>query len=326
MIIVTGGAGFIGLNFIKRLAPTTEIVVIDKLTYAGNRAAVEAVPGVRFVHGDINDRATVRGLFAARPTALVHFAAESHVDRSIDAPDPFIETNIAGTFALLEEARRYLGERPGAPFRFLHISTDEVFGSLGETGAFTETTRYAPRSPYAASKAASDHLVQAYLHTYALPAIVTNCTNNYGPHQHAEKLIPRVIHHALAGLPLPVYGTGANVRDWIFVEDHCAALQCILERGRVDESYVIGARTERTNLEVVAAVCTILDELRPRPEGSYRNLVTLVADRPGHDLRYAIDPSKLERELGWAPLTAFVEGLRRTVAWYVPAAARTTTT
>jgi dTDP-glucose 4,6-dehydratase len=321
MIIVTGGAGFIGLNFVERLAPITEIVVLDKLTYAGNRRAVEAVPGVRFVHGDINDRATVRGLFAARPTALVHFAAESHVDRSIDAPDPFITTNIAGTFALLEEARHYLAAHPGAPFRFLHISTDEVFGSLGETGAFTETTRYAPRSPYAASKAASDHLVQAYLHTYALPVIITNCTNNYGPHQHPEKLIPRVIHCALAGLPLPVYGTGANVRDWIFVGDHCAALQGVLERGRLGESYVIGARAERTNLEVVAAVCTILDELRPLPHGSYRNLVTLVPDRPGHDLRYAIDPSKLERELGWAPEIGFVEGLRRTVAWYVAEAA-----
>ncbi len=320
MIVVTGGAGFIGLNFVKRMAPTLPIIVLDTLTYAGNRGALEAVEGVRFVEGDINDRTIVRELFAARPTALVHFAAESHVDRSIDAPDPFITTNIVGTFSLLEEARRYLAAAPAAPFRFLHVSTDEVFGALGDTGAFTETARYAPRSPYAASKAASDHLVQAYLHTYGLPAIVTNCTNNYGPYQHPEKLIPLVISRALAGAPLPVYGTGANVRDWIYVEDHCAALQRILERGRVGESYVIGARTERTNLEVVTAICALLDELRPRAEGSYRSLITLVADRPGHDHRYAIDPQKLESELGWAPETTFVEGLRRTVAWYVTAA------
>ncbi|CAN5260394.1 dTDP-glucose 4,6-dehydratase [soil metagenome] len=317
MMIVTGGAGFIGLNFVKRMAPTSDIVVLDKLTYAGNREALDAVPGVRFVHGDINDRAIVRELFAARPAALVHFAAESHVDRSIDAPDPFITTNIACTFALLEEARRYVAAVPGAPFRFLHISTDEVFGALCDTGAFTERTRYAPRSPYAASKAASDHLVQAYLHTYGLPAIVTNCTNNYGPHQHPEKLIPLMIHHACQGLPLPVYGTGANVRDWIFVEDHCAALQRILERGRLGESYVIGSRTERTNLEVVTAICAILDELRPLARGSYRSLIALVADRPGHDFRYAVDPHKLELELGWAPETRFVEGLRRTVEWYL---------
>ncbi len=324
MIIVTGGAGFIGLNFVKRMAPTTPIIVLDKLTYAGNRAALASVDGVRFVEGDINDRALVRELFAAGPTALVHFAAESHVDRSIDAPDPFITTNIAGTFSLLEEARRYLAAAPGAPFRFLHVSTDEVFGALGNTGAFTETTRYAPRSPYAASKAASDHLVQAYLHTYALPAIVTNCSNNYGPYQHPEKLIPLVIQHALTGLPLPVYGTGANVRDWIFVEDHCAALARILERGRIGESYVIGARSERTNLEVVTAICTILDELRPRAGGSYRDSITFVADRPGHDFRYAIDPHKLESELGWAPETTLVEGLRRTVAWYATAVATRT--
>ncbi len=317
MIIVTGGAGFIGLNFVKRLAPSESIVVIDKLTYAGNRDALTAIENVKFVRADINDRETVRELFSAQPRALVHFAAESHVDRSIDAPDPFITTNIGGTFALLEEARRYRAIYPNAPFRFLHVSTDEVFGALGPTGSFTETSRYAPRSPYAASKAASDHLVQAYIHTYGLPAIITNCSNNYGPHQYPEKLIPLVIHHALSRLPIPVYGTGANIRDWIFVEDHCEALELILDRGKLGESYAIGARSEHTNLEVVTLVCEALDELRPRTRGSYRDLISLVTDRPGHDFRYAIDPSKLESQFGWAPRTRFADGLKQTVEWYV---------
>jgi dTDP-glucose 4,6-dehydratase len=255
-------------------------------------------------------------LTAGRPEVVIHLAAESHVDRSIDAPADFIATNIVGTFVLLDECRRYLAAGGPAGFRFLHVSTDEVFGALGPTGAFVETSPYAPRSPYAASKAASDHLVGAYVHTYGLPAIVTNCSNNYGPYQLPEKLIPRVIASALAGRPLPVYGDGAHVRDWIHVADHCAALRAVAARGRPGEAYLVGARDERRNLDVVHAICDVLDELAPRG-ARHRELVRFVADRPGHDFRYAIDPSKLERELGWRAEVELAAGLRRTVAWYL---------
>jgi dTDP-glucose 4,6-dehydratase len=321
-ILVTGGAGFIGFNFVRevlRAEPETAVVILDKLTYAGNPRSVAELadePRVRFVRGDIADRALVRALLdEARPEAIAHFAAESHVDRSIDGPEDFIQTNVVGTLHLLQEARRYAASRPG--FRFLHVSTDEVFGALGPTGKFVEETAYAPRSPYAASKAGSDHLVAAFVHTYGLPAVTTNCSNNYGPYQYPEKLIPRVITNALEGRPLPVYGTGENVRDWIYVADHCAALRAALARGRPGECYLIGARCERTNLEVVHAICDVLDELAPRAGGSHRARIELVADRPGHDFRYAIDPAKAERELGLRPAVSFEQGIRRTVAWYL---------
>ena len=321
-ILVTGGAGFIGFNFVRELLAadsTAEIVVLDKLTYAGNPRSLASLrdePRLSLVRGDIADRPLVRDLLdRARPSAIVHFAAESHVDRSIDSPADFIHTNIVGTFALLEEARRYLPAAPAA-FRFLHVSTDEVFGALGPTGVFVETTPYAPRSPYAASKAASDHLVASYVHTYGLPAVITNCSNNYGPYQFPEKLIPLVIANALAGEPLPVYGRGENVRDWIHVADHCAALRAVLARGRIGESYLIGSRSERRNLDVVHAICDLLDELAPHG-ASHRALIRFVADRPGHDFRYAIDPSKLERELGWRAAIGFDAGIRQTVTWYL---------
>ncbi len=321
-IVVTGGAGFIGFNFVRELLRARDdvhVVVLDRLTYAGNPRAIaelDAQPRFCFVRGDIGDRAVVRDLLATRrPDAIVHLAAESHVDRSIDGPEDFIQTNVVGTFHLLEECRRYLSTAPPS-FRFLHVSTDEVFGALGPTGSFSETTPYAPRSPYAASKAGSDHLVNAYVHTYGLPAITTNCSNNYGPYQYPEKLIPLVISNAVAGKRLPVYGRGDNVRDWIYVEDHCAALRAVLERGQVGQSYLIGARSERANLDVVHAICELLDELAPRAH-PHRDLVELVADRPGHDFRYAIDPSKIERELGWRATIGFTDGLRRTVAWYL---------
>ena len=314
-VLVTGGAGFIGTNLVQSLVATGhDVVVLDKLTYAANPTAID--PRVTLARGDIADRGLVRDLLATtRPDAIAHLAAESHVDRSIDAPEAFVTTNITGTFALLEETRRYLAGGAPRAFRFLHVSTDEVFGSLGADGVFVETSRYAPRSPYAASKAASDHLVASYVHTYGFPAIVTNCTNNYGPYQYPEKLIPLTIHRALARLPLPVYGTGTNVRDWIFVADHCAALRALLERGRLGETYLIGARCERTNLELDHQICALLDELRTA--APYRDLVAFVADRPGHDFRYAIDPAKLERELDWRPTTSFDAGLRRTVEWYL---------
>ncbi|MEJ7597499.1 MAG: dTDP-glucose 4,6-dehydratase [Kofleriaceae bacterium] len=295
--VVTGGAGFIGFNFVRATLaqdPDVRIIVLDKLTYAGNQDALAELasePRFELVHGDIADRTLVRHVLdRVRPDAVVHFAAETHVDRSIDAPGDFIQTNIVGTFHLLEECRRALEARP---MRFLHVSTDEVFGALGPTGAFVETTPYGPRSPYAASKAASDHLVASYVHTYGFPAVMTNCSNNYGPYQHPEKLIPLVITNALAGKPLPVYGRGENVRDWIHVRDHCAALHAVLARGAIGESYLIGARAERTNLDVVFSLCALLDELAPRAQ-PYRTLVELVRDRPGHDFRYAVDPSKLE--------------------------------
>lgn len=324
-IVVTGGAGFIGFNYVRELLatePATEVVVLDKLTYAGNPrslAELAGEPRFKFVHGDIGDRAVVRELLAStRPAAIVHFAAESHVDRSIDGPEDFIETNVVGTFHLLEETRRYLAGASDPSFRFVHVSTDEVFGALGPTGAFTETTAYDPRSPYSASKAASDHLVSAYIHTYKFPALITNCSNNYGPYQFPEKLIPLVIANALAGNRLPVYGKGENVRDWIFVSDHCAAIRRVLEAGRVGESYLIGSRNERKNLDVVHAICDVLDQLRPRDGGaSHRALIEFVADRPGHDFRYAIDPTKLERELGWRASIGFEQGIRRTIDWYL---------
>jgi dTDP-glucose 4,6-dehydratase len=318
-VLVTGGAGFIGFNFVVDLLaaePDTSVVVLDKLTYAGNAEAMDSLaaePRFSFLRADIADRWAVRDVLAKhKPDSIVHFAAETHVDRSIDGPADFIQTNVMGTFALLEECRRY-----GKDFRFVHVSTDEVFGALGPTDpAFTETTPYAPRSPYSASKASSDHLVSAYVHTYGFPALTTNCSNNYGPYQYPEKLIPLMIATALAGESLPVYGKGENVRDWIYVADHCEAVRAVLRRGRLGETYLIGGRSEQKNLDVVHAICDLLDELRPQ-RGSYRDQISFVTDRPGHDFRYAIDPSKLENELGWMPRTPFAAGLRETIAWFV---------
>jgi dTDP-glucose 4,6-dehydratase len=331
MLLVTGGAGFIGANFVlSTIAATGEAIVnLDKLTYAGDLNNLDELARIdpsrvrhEFVRGDIADRALVRELLAGRrPRAIVHFAAESHVDRSIEGPAEFIQTNVVGSFSLLEEARAYWGALAGgdrAGFRFLHVSTDEVYGSLGPTEpAFKETNAYAPNSPYAASKAASDHLVRAYHHTYGLPAVTTNCSNNYGPRQHPEKLIPLMITHALAGKPLPVYGDGLNVRDWLYVQDHCDAIRAVLERGRAGETYNIGGSSERTNLEVVNTLCALLDEARPRKSGRYAQLVSLVKDRPGHDRRYAMDTAKIERELGWRPQESFETGMRKTVDWYL---------
>ena len=327
MILVTGGAGFIGSNFVRAaLARQSEpVLVLDKLTYAGNLenlADWSDHPGLVFSRSDIIDRAAVDELLARhRPRAIVHFAAESHVDRSIHGPGEFITTNVNGTFTLLEAARNHWQNLTGAErdaFRFLHVSTDEVYGSLGPGDpAFTETTPYAPNSPYSASKAASDHLVRAYFHTYGLPVLTTNCSNNYGPYQFPEKLIPLMILAALRGAPLPVYGDGKNVRDWLHVEDHCNAIHTVLESGRMGEVYNIGGNSERTNIDVVLLLCRILDELRPRSAGSYADLITYVKDRPGHDRRYAIDSSKIGRELGWKPTFTFEDGLRQTVEWYL---------
>ena len=327
MLLVTGGAGFIGSNLVlSTLAATGEPVVnLDKLTYAGNPANLDSLRGdarYRFVQGDICDRALVRRLLAEhRPRALLHLAAESHVDRSIEGPAEFVQTNVVGTFALLEEARAYwsaLAAPERAAFRFLHVSTDEVYGSLGpDDPAFSETTPYAPNSPYSASKAASDHLVRAYWHTYGLPVLTTNCSNNYGPHQFPEKLIPLMIHQALAGKALPVYGDGLNVRDWLYVVDHCAALRAVLERGRPGEVYNIGGGAERKNIDLVRTLCALLDDARPRAGGSYAALITFVKDRPGHDRRYAIDSRKIQAELGWRPQESFESGLRKTVRWYL---------
>lgn len=326
MIFVTGGAGFIGANFVLGwLAESAEPVVnLDKLTYAGNLNNLASVAGDtrhHFVRGDICDGARMLALFQEhRPRAIVHFAAESHVDRSIHGPGEFINTNINGTFALLEAARAWWGSLEGAEkaaFRFLHVSTDEVYGSLGPHDApFTETTAYAPNSPYSASKAASDHLVRAYHHTYGLPTLTTNCSNNYGPYHFPEKLIPLMIANALAGKPLPVYGDGQQVRDWLYVSDHCAAIRRVLAAGTPGEVYNVGGWNEMTNLEVVHTLCDILDRAAPRA-GSYRELITYVTDRPGHDRRYAIDASKLERELGWKPAETFATGIEKTVAWYL---------
>jgi dTDP-glucose 4,6-dehydratase len=324
-IVVTGGAGFIGFNYVRELLaaePETEVIVLDKLTYAGNPLSIAELakePRMKFVQGDIGDRTALRELLTgARPAAIVHFAAESHVDRSIDGPEDFITTNIVGTFHLLEECRRYLASNADPAFRFVHVSTDEVFGALGPTGAFVETTPYDPRSPYSASKAASDHLVSAYFHTYKFPAVTTNCSNNYGPYQFPEKLIPLTILNALAGNRLPVYGKGENVRDWIYVTDHCAAIRHVLAKGRIGETYLIGSRNEKMNIDVVHTICDVLDEKRPRPDGSlHRELIQFVTDRPGHDFRYAIDPSKLETECGWRASVQFADGIRKTIDWYL---------
>ena len=323
--LVTGGAGFIGGNFVlDAVRRGVRVVNLDALTYAGNLdtlASLEGDAGHLFVHGDIGDRMLVDALLREhRPDAVVNFAAESHVDRSIDGPGAFVQTNVVGTLVLLEAARDYWRGLDGAKregFRFLHVSTDEVYGSLGETGRFTETTPYAPNSPYSASKAASDHLVRAFHHTYGLPVLTTNCSNNYGPYQFPEKLIPLMILNALEGKPLPIYGDGANVRDWIFVEDHCRGVLEVLRRGRPGEKYNLGGRSERTNLQVVDALCDILQEERPREGTSYRDLKKFVADRPGHDRRYAIDDSKVQDELGWTPRHDFESGLRATVRWYL---------
>jgi len=326
-IVVTGGAGFIGSNFILYwlAAQDTPVINLDKLTYAGNLSNLESLSAdsrYKFIQGDIADRETLQQLFREqRPCALVNFAAESHVDRSIRGPDDFIRTNINGTFNLLEEARAYWSELRVVDkdrFRFLHVSTDEVYGSLGlNDPAFCEATAYAPNSPYSASKAASDHLVRAYFHTYGLPVITTNCSNNYGPYQFPEKLIPLTILNATAGKPLPVYGDGKNIRDWLYVEDHCAAVTVVLSRGRCGETYNIGGRCEKTNIEVVMAICSILDELCPNdPVLPHEKLISFVPDRPGHDRRYAIDAAKVETELGWKPRETFQSGLRRTVEWY----------
>ena len=324
--LVTGGAGFIGGNFVlDAVASGIRVVNLDALTYAGNLdtlSPLDGNPDHVFVQGDIGDRALVARLLAEhRPQAVVNFAAESHVDRSIDGPAAFVQTNVVGTFNLLEAAREYYRGLEGeaqAAFRFLHVSTDEVYGSLGDQGKFTEETPYAPNSPYSASKAASDHLVRAYHHTYGLPVLTTNCSNNYGPFQFPEKLIPLVILKALAGDPLPVYGDGRNVRDWLFVKDHCAAIRRVLEAGRIGETYNVGGDAERQNIEVVKAICTLLDQRRPRDDGQPReSQITFVKDRPGHDRRYAIDASKIQSELGWQPTVDFEQGMAATVDWYL---------
>ena len=328
MILVTGGAGFIGANFVLDwLAAGNEPVInLDALTYAGNLETLARLQGDArhlFVHGDICDRALVERLFAEhKPRAVVHFAAESHVDRSIHGPGAFVRTNVDGTFTLLEAARTHWSALPAGEreaFRFLHVSTDEVYGSLGPNDpAFTETKAYEPNSPYSASKAASDHLVRAWHHTYGLPVLTTNCSNNYGPYQFPEKLIPLMIVNALAGKPLPIYGDGQNVRDWLYVGDHCAAIREVLARGRVGETYNVGGWNEIANLDIVNTVCALLDELRPRADGqSYKTQITYVTDRPGHDRRYAIDARKIERELGWKPAETFDTGIRKTVQWYL---------
>ena len=322
-LLVTGGAGFIGSAVVRlAVARGHRVVNLDALTYAAcleNVASVAANPLYAFEQADIRDRAALDRILAAhQPDAVMHLAAESHVDRSIDGPGDFIETNITGTFNLLEAARKYwTGAGRPAGFRFHHISTDEVFGSLGPSGKFTEDTRYDPRSPYSASKAASDHLVRAWHETYGLPVVLTNCSNNYGPFHFPEKLIPVIILNAMAGRPLPIYGDGSNIRDWLYVEDHAEALLLVLEKGALGRSYNIGGENERTNLHLVQTLCAILDEKRPRNEGSYTDLITFVPDRPGHDARYAIDPMRIRRELGWRPSVTVEEGLARTVQWYL---------
>ena len=324
-ILITGGAGFIGSAVIRQLIAETAVTVInvDKLTYAGNLQSLSSIaddPRYRFERVDICDAVDVARLFREhQPDAVMHLAAESHVDRSISGPAAFIETNIVGTYTLLEAAREYWNGLPAErknAFRFHHISTDEVYGSLGDSGFFTEETAYRPNSPYSASKASSDHLVRAWHHTYGLPVITTNCSNNYGPYHFPEKLIPLIILNACNGKPLPIYGKGDNIRDWLYVDDHARALRLVLERGRVGETYNIGGWNEKTNLEVVQAICAILDELRPQG-APHTSLITYVQDRPGHDRRYAIDASKIASELGWKPLETFETGLRKTVAWYL---------
>ena len=326
-ILVTGGAGFIGSNFILQwlTEETAPVVNLDKLTYAGNLGNLERVsadPRYTFVHGDITDRSLVSNLLDRHhPRAIVHFAAESHVDRSIHGPDDFVRTNVNGTFSLLEEARAYWTElrEPKKTFRFVHVSTDEVYGSLGPSDPpFSETTPYSPNSPYSATKAASDHLVRAYHHTYGLPVLTTNCSNNYGPYQFPEKLIPLTILNAMSGKAIPVYGDGQNVRDWLFVADHCDAIRSVLARGKVGETYNVGGRNEMRNLEIVHLICAILDELRPAdPVVPHQKLITFVQDRPGHDRRYAMDIRKIQRELDWHPRETFESGIRKTVEWYL---------
>jgi dTDP-glucose 4,6-dehydratase len=322
-ILVTGGAGFIGSAVVRlAVARGHHVVNLDALTYAAcldNVASVADSPLYAFEHADIRDRAALDRIFAAhQPDAVMHLAAESHVDRSIDGPGDFIETNITGTYNMLEAARAYwTGQGRPEGFRFHHISTDEVYGSLGPTGMFTEDTPYDPRSPYSASKASSDHLVRAWHETYGLPVVLTNCSNNYGPYHFPEKLIPVIILNALAGKPLPIYGDGSNVRDWLYVEDHADALLLVVAQGAVGRSYNIGGENERTNLALVQALCAILDELRPKASSSYADQITFVTDRPGHDARYAIDPSRIRDELGWRPSVTVEEGLRKTVEWYL---------
>ena len=327
-ILVTGGCGFIGSNFVLQWMreEASPVVNLDALTYAGNPenlASIEGDARYTFVHGDLNDEALLERIFREhRPRAVVHFAAESHVDRSIHGPDAFLRTNVEGTFRLLQAARGYyagLSEEERAEFRFLHVSTDEVYGTLEpEDPAFSETTPYAPNSPYAASKASSDMLVRAWHHTYGLPTLITNCSNNYGPYQFPEKLIPLVLANALAGKPLPVYGDGQQVRDWLFVEDHCTAVRRVLAAGRVGETYNIGGNNQRANLDVVRTICGLLDELQPDAEHRpHEGLIRFVEDRPGHDRRYAIDARKIERELGWQPAHTFESGIRATVKWYL---------
>lgn len=328
LILVTGGAGFIGSNFILQWLASEQarVLNLDKLTYAGNLNNLRSVKSntrYRFEQGDIVDRDFLCNLLQReRPSAIVHFAAESHVDRSIHGPDDFIRTNVNGTFHLLEETRAYwsaLAESDRSAFRFLHVSTDEVYGSLGASDpAFNESTPYAPNSPYSASKAASDHLVRAYHHTYNLPVLTTNCSNNYGPYQFPEKLIPLMILNACGGKPLPVYGDGQNIRDWLYVEDHCRAIRTVLAKGKLGETYNIGGGSEKKNIEIIGSICELLDELCPDdPVIPHSKLVTFVKDRPGHDQRYAMDPRKIERELSWRPVETFESGIRKTVLWYL---------
>lgn len=325
-MLVTGGAGFIGSNFVlSAIAEGHAVINVDALTYAGNLESLKSVEGNsrhHFVHADIADKDKIAALLQKyQPDAIVNFAAESHVDRSIDGPAAFIQTNVVGTLSLLECARDYWRALPDTEregFRFLHVSTDEVYGSLGETGAFTEQTAFAPNSPYSASKAASDHLVRAFHHTYGLPTVTTNCSNNYGPQQFPEKLIPLVIQKALSGAPLPIYGDGKNIRDWLYVTDHCTAISRVLAAGRIGETYNVGGDAERENIAVVKAICSVLDGKRPRSDGkSYAEQMTFVKDRPGHDRRYAIDAGKIKNELGWHPAVNFEQGIEQTIQWYL---------
>ena len=323
--LLTGAAGFIGSNLAHFLTSMNHsVVVFDKLTYAGNMASLEGIPAdkIHFVRGDICDtQAVYEALCKYNVDAVFHLAAESHVDRSIDGPSAFIETNINGTFFMLSAARKYydgLNDAKKEHFRFLHISTDEVYGSLGDTGFFTEETPYAPNSPYSASKASSDHLVRAWFHTYGFPVLTTNCSNNYGPRQFPEKLIPLIIHNALAGKPLPIYGDGKNIRDWLYVEDHCRALYKVMTKGLCGETYNIGGNHEMQNIQIVKSICALLDEMRPKTDGTkYESQITFVKDRPGHDRRYAIDATKIRRELSWQPQETFTSGIRKTVEWYL---------